>query len=197
MKLRALLGAAAFAVALSTPAHAQFDITFDEVAAGTLADGLTIEGVTFGFPTTDAAVGFGPGCIVWVCDPSLEGDVSRILSMSFSGAGAYKLGFGIARSGPAPATTFVALYDASNVAFLVRELTLTVPQGGIFPELRFNWTSMGQFAVRAEIRHASPEPFERFALDNIQGTVVPEPGTVALLGTGLVGLVLAGRRRSA
>jgi hypothetical protein len=64
-------------------------------------------------------------------------------------------------------------------------------------------TNAGAFAITGGIINAGLDAFGDFAFNNISNlvqpgvatvTVIPEPGTASLLGLGLVGLVLMGRR---
>jgi subtilisin family serine protease len=59
-------------------------ITFDEVPAGTVVDGMVIEDVTFGFSSDDATVTYeGPGYTTYIKKPSIEGESEGILTLDF------------------------------------------------------------------------------------------------------------------
>ena len=159
-------------------------------------DGLSYMGVTFGFsvggsPSTDARYhAGGPGSVIFVQDPSLEGTTAGILTLDFA-TPTSMLEFGVALN----------TYDAVTQGFVVRlydTSLIGVYQVNTSPLVSF---SEGQFTYSGprRVTHAAigfnDQVVSRFALDNLTYTV-PAPGAILLGGIG-VSLVGWLRRRRA
>ena len=158
-------------------------------------DGLSYMGVTFGFriglnPSTDANYNSGgPGSIIFVQDPSLEGNAAGILTLEFDKA-VKELDFGVALS------TFIDL----TPGYIVR---LFDPTGyvGFYPvntsplvghsEGQFSYSGPGITMAIIDFDELSAS---RFALDNLTFNTIPAPGAILLGSIGL-GVVSWLRRR--
>jgi hypothetical protein len=131
-------------------------------------------GVQFGFtvgrfPDFEAIYASnGPGTIVFVEDPSIEGPSNGVLSMTFT-VPTPLLRFGVAQSIGISTAAFVELFDASNTSLTVTSLALEPMP--LFAEGQFSYS--GQPVKRASVRFVELDP--RFALDNLVFSVVPEP----------------------
>ena len=166
-------------------------LTFDELPLQPV-DGLTFMGVTFdfkigGFDSLDANYGSGgPGSIVFLQDPSLEGNAAGVLTLDFAQP-VWFLQFGVALSTFASVSPgfAVELFDASLIslgAFPVDTAPLLTFAEGPF-------TYFGAPVSRATIGFHQAAA-DRFALDNLTYEPVPEPATLLMLGSGLLGIVM-------
>ena len=160
-------------------------------------NGLSFQGVTFtfqigGLPSLDANYNSaGPGIITFVQDPSLEGDAAGILTLDFAQA-ASSLQFGVALStGAALAPGFTVLLFDQALLSLGATLVNTNPLI-TFTEAQFSYTGVPVSRAVIDFNQAAAS---RFALDNLIYTPIPEPGTMLLLGTGLLGLGSTLRKR--
>ena len=197
MRLTKFLAVVAVGVlAFSPSAHAD-TITFDELPNQPV-NGLTFNGVTFGFTiggvaSVDARFNaFGPGAITHVQDPSLEGDILGLLILFFAQP-VSSFDFGMALL----STTFVGV--GANVLLFDPDLVflgnfpLNVSPLVSFTEGLFTFNSG---LVRVAVINFNEAVNSRFAVDNLNFTPVPAPGTLLLLGSGLTLLAGALRRRS-
>lgn len=192
-------------------------ITFDDLIAGETSyafdgDGDGIPDVVFS--TTDPA-GFntvGPGANqAYIDEPGLEG--TTLLSPDlrvdflFGAVETLQFGFALSTSIESFGVTF-SVFDSSDLLLATTTVIaqFTLPDGvnpSSFPEALVS-LSFGGVASYATFDF-SPEP-GRYIIDNYEGTFgsseditppigVPEPGVLALLGIGLVGMGFARRRR--
>jgi hypothetical protein len=169
----------ALVFAVTAVAQAPSVITFDELAPQPV-NGLSFNGVTFffnsgGLPSTDATFGgFGPGSLLFVQDPSLEGDAFGTLWILFdSPTGTPYLIFGLARSIFLERLVPGALVDLfdTNFHFIKRKALGTYPYVS-FAENAFNSPPTATRPIRlARIVFPQADLAPRFALDNLVYTV--------------------------
>ncbi len=185
------LVAASLAVGATAAAAAPVTLTMDEAPIA-LLDGLVISkgGIDFTFSNPAGTLVYrsaGPGNVTYINDPSVQGPAS-VFSVTFSTPVDF-VQFGMAESiGTALPGVGVLLSNGSN---LTLDLTLLDPFAeGQFtysgsPILGFTVTpvGIGQYALA----------FDNLTVNPVSG--VPEPATIALLGTALGGIALGRRRR--
>lgn len=185
--------------ALSTPAWSTpITLTFDELPYQSVDD-LSFQGVTFDFKVggVDSLDAYynsgGPGTITYVQDPSLEGHAGGILTLDFA-LPTPTLEFGVALNEYRPLTPgfTVELFDPGSISigvFPVNTNPLISYTEGLF-------SYAGTLVSRAEIDFFFPPyyPQHRFALDNLTYSPIPEPSTMLLVGSGLVGIGALRRR---
>lgn len=194
-----------FSLALATPSALLADsaaYTFESVPTGTLTpfsdtnNGITATftsdngdpgafGVTdstiFGFVTLSGNILMSPGDF-------LDQNTNEPLNIAFS-KDLYNLYLNFALVGsPSDTLTVTAFENATSVG------SVTVAASGpanLFPEgfLGFNGVLFNSVTLTAD----ASTPY--FAVDNLAVSTTPEPGTLSLLGTGLLGLAGFSLRR--
>jgi len=135
-------------------------------------------------PSTDAYCNSGgPGFITYVKDPSLEGDATGTLTLDFSQP-LSGLGFGLALN----------TFDFLSPGFSVELFNPTLTSIGMFPTdtaLLVSFTE-GQITFSSPLVGEAVINFNsnagRFPFDNLTFTSVPEPATMLLISSGLLGL---------
>ncbi len=181
------------ATATSRAAIPDVTLTMDDLPTQPVHGLIHPSGVQFGFmigrePSLEANYASnGPGPIVFVQDPSIEGPSNGVLSMTFP-LPTPILRFGVARSINTSTSAMVELFDAMNVSRGVTSLTLNPMP--MFAEGQFNYS--GPAVKRATVRFVAPD--SRFALDNLVFQLVPEPSSHAFLCCG--GLIWLAAPRS-
>ena len=200
MEFRSLIRAAMLSIAISTAAAAQtFTLNFDDTdLRGLATDGLVLGSVTLRNPTGTAFVlPTSFGCSALVCLGVVQGQVSGTLGFLFAGP-VSSLQFGLVRA--ENRQSFLTLYDISGSVIATQNIIPDPTVGGFFGTT-FSWTASGTAAYSVTLTHSfdAAQDFEAFELDNVTGTMmtpVPEPATAALVGVGMVGLLIARRRRA-
>jgi hypothetical protein len=173
--------------ALAGPAGA-VTLHFDELPYQSV-NGLSYQGVTFGFTvggsaSTDANYhSGGPGTITYVQDPSLEGNSAGILTLDFlTPTSVLQFGVALLDTGTLTPGLTVDLYDA-GLNFL-QQIAVNTSSLISFTEGQFSYagTPVGRAVLDFNLS-------SRFALDNLTYNAAPIPGTVLLLGSGLLSLL--------
>jgi len=177
----------------SSAAHAAVLITFDEVATQA-ADGLTVDGVTFGFTvggTASSDATFNselPVTTTYLDNRVLAGPVMGLLTIQFSiPTTAFQFGLVLnTLDAESPAAT-VSLYDSALLP--LGDVPLDTNPLILFSEGLFSYSGAAVAEVR--IAFSGTTAADLFAIDNLQyeGDLgIPEAGSVAMVSLGLAGL---------
>ncbi|MAY75083.1 MAG: hypothetical protein CMJ31_10275 [Phycisphaerae bacterium] len=154
-------------------------ITFDEVPTGTLADGLTIDIVTFSTSDFTADVNGGPGPTTFTSDPGIEGDPFIALDFSF-GQAVSEFSYGFANAsfgGGVPVGSTVDVFGVGGV--LLGSFSAPSDVGGfMFPSGQVSVSGVGPI-VSASVIFENVNSFA-YLFDNLSYTVVPAPATTAM-----------------
>jgi hypothetical protein len=171
-------------------------IDYGPTETGVPVDGVTIGGVLLNFsvggsPSNDAIIDGGPGHTNHITVANIEGPSTGVLSLLFpSLQNRIGYGFAVLAIGNVANVTTIEVFDAANMS--LGSLSFNGVPDPNFPGGFAGLESTVPF-LRAEVRW-SPQT-EAFAFDNLRFEPVPEPGTMLLLGAGLVGVVGATRRK--
>ena len=156
-------------------------ITFSELPNQPV-NGLTFQNIAFGFTvgslaSTDArynSVALGSNTTLNLQAGTLEGDASGLLTLDFIQP-ISDLTFDLARLTSQNLTgATVSLFDSSLTGFA--STPVSVSKLVTFSEGQFAYH--GGTPVKRAVVSFSPAAGPRFAIDNLNTTVVPEPGTV-------------------
>lgn len=182
-------------------ANANAAITFDEVATQP-ADGLLVEGVTFGFSiggssATDAIFNSElPVASTYLDDRVLSGPVTGLLSFQFA-IPVFSFQFGLLLNtfdAEQPAA-IVYLYDENSQS--LGSVPLDSNPLVLFSEGLFTYS--GPTVSRAEIAFSGTTAADLFAIDNLDfqadATDIPEPSTTLLIAIGLLSATAFARAR--
>ncbi len=168
-------------------------VTFDELPAGTVVDGMVIGNVTFGFSSTDATIGGGPGITNFVAVPNIEGDASETLTLSFA-TPVFNITYGFALSTNTPIDPGTTIEIFATDASSLGSFTAAAGDFGFGFVEGENSAFSGMPIGSAEITFANATSF-RFAFDNLTFRLVPEPSTLAFALLGLLGMSHRRRKR--
>jgi PEP-CTERM motif len=175
-------------------------VSFDELATGTAINGKTIKGFTFSENLANATASpstMGPGNTnhitgqVALSSGSFPLPSNYALTIGMPGA-VTSFGFGYALNSFTPVTNGITV-TLFNGATNLGSLPFT---GGLDPTFAGGFMGIGSSDpfTSAVVTFASTVP--NFAIDNVAAaSPVPEPGTAALFGLGLMGAAMARRRR--
>ena len=178
-KLGAILALALF---MSAPtAQAGSTLTFDELPFQSV-DGLSYEGVTFGFtvggsPSTDAYYGaVGPGPLTYLQGETLEGNAEGILTLDFASPISH-LEFGLALNTRDPVTSAytVELFDDSLVSMGIISLNTNPLMYWSEDQFTYSGTPISRAVIDLNDCYA-----RRFAIDNLGTSTIPAPGAILL-----------------
>jgi hypothetical protein len=190
-KHRILLAAAFFLCAASNAfAAGEIVLTMDDLPTQPVNGLMHPTGVQFGFTVVGAASldatyhGGGPGIITFVQDPSIEGTVNGVLSVTFPNP-TPSVRFGLARNATTQLTNgaTVELFDASNVS--LGTINLALNPMPMFAEGQFTYS--GSAVKRMTV--GFPEGFGsngRFAFDNLLFQPIPEPVSAVMWVGGII-----------
>jgi hypothetical protein len=186
-----ILGVAILLLTATSAQSTPITLQFNELPALTPVNGASVLGVTFGFqvgglPSTDARYNVGgPGTITFLQGPVLEGTASGVLTLNFS-TPTSMVQFGIARVTLSPLSPGATVQLFRPDASLLGTFSVNTNPLISFSEAQFSYA--GELVSRATITFNNPTAAPRFAIDNLTFNPVPEPTTILLLGTGLLGL---------
>jgi hypothetical protein len=108
-----------------------------------------------------------------------------VLSLNFANPTSL-VRFGVARLTLSPLTPGATVQLFRPDASLLGTFSVNTNPLISFSEAQFSYT--GELVGRATITFNNPTAAPRFAIDNLSFDPVPEPTTILLLGTGLLGL---------
>jgi hypothetical protein len=172
MHLRILFFAACALIVvsmLSAPADAQGPVILGMTEAPTQpCDGLKVQGITLNYIGPSCTFNFpNGGTLTYTSDPTIEGDVTGTLTMTFSAPTTY-LQFGVVYSGFSTGTVQVQLFDPAGNPLGGPILVTTNPLVS-FSEGLFVSNQADKLIGKAVITFPNPAG-ARFAVDNVVTT---------------------------